>query len=95
VYREAVKIWESRAIRSVNCKIGHVPLTIEHKWHGDKRRRGYLTRWGIFVKHGFDPMSDLRRNTWGVLEFDGNKPELEREFDCYLRSRQEDANIVA
>ncbi len=95
VYRDAVKIWEMRAIRAVNYKIGSVPLTIEHKWHGDKKRRGYLTRWGIFVKHGFDPISDLRRNTWGVLEFDGNKPALEREFDCYHRSRQEDANIIA
>jgi hypothetical protein len=32
------------------------------------------------------------------LEFDGNKPDLERAVDCYLRSRhehEEDANIIA
>ena len=84
-----------RAIRAVNYRVGHVPLTNEHKWHGDKKRRGYQTRWGIFIKHGFDPLVDLKLNTFGILEFDGNKPDLEREFDCYLRSRQKDANIIA
>ena len=49
----------------------------------------------MFLQHKFNPIYDLRRNTCGVLEFDGNKPDLERAFDCYLRSRQEDANIVA
>ncbi len=94
-FREAVMIWQRRALQAVNYKIGYVPLTIEHRWHGDKARRGYLSRWEIFIKHGFNPIYDLRRNTWGVLEFDGNKPDLERAFDCYLRSRQEDTNIVA
>jgi hypothetical protein len=28
-----------------------------------------------------------------VLEFAGNKPQLEREFLLYLRSREEDSNI--
>ena len=40
----------------------------------------------MFLKHAFNPLYDLRRNSYGVLEFDGNKPELEREFDCYLRT---------
>jgi hypothetical protein len=94
VYREAVTLWEKRAVQTVNYKVGYVPLTIEHKWHGDKKKRGYLTRWGIFVAHKFDPLTDLKRNSFGVLEFAGNKPELERMFDNYLRSRQEDANII-
>jgi hypothetical protein len=95
VYREAVKLWEKRAVETVNYKVGYVPLTIEHKWHGDKKKRGYLTRWGIFIEHQFDPFTDLKRNSFGVLEFSGNKPELERMFDNYLRSRQEDANVIA
>jgi hypothetical protein len=94
-YPEALNIWQKRAIRTVNFKVGYVPVTIEHRWHGDKKRRGYISRWACFVKHGFNPLEDLRRNSFGVLEFDGNKPELEREFDLYLRSRQEDANIIA
>jgi hypothetical protein len=41
--------------------------------HGDKIRRGYMSRWDMFLKHAFNPIYDLRRNSHGVLEIDGNK----------------------
>jgi hypothetical protein len=37
--------------------------------------------------------ADLKRNSNGVIEFAGNKPDLERDLDNYLRSREEDANV--
>jgi hypothetical protein len=46
----------------------------------------------MFLRHAFDPITDLKRNTWGVLEFAGNKPGLEHEWDQYLRMRWEDDN---
>jgi hypothetical protein len=48
----------------------------------------------MFMDHGFDPVTDLKKNTYGVVEFAGNKPELELAFDRYLRSRDEDINSV-
>jgi hypothetical protein len=36
----------------------------------------------------------LKRNSYGVLEFSGNKPDFERMFDNYLRAREEDSNII-
>jgi hypothetical protein len=48
----------------------------------------------MFLEHGFDPVTDLKRNTNGVLEFAGNKPALERAFDRYLRAREEDVNTL-
>lgn len=75
-YRDAVKTWEARALVHVNRKIGYVPQTIEHQWHGDKTRRGYVDRWQMFLNHQFNPYTDLKRNTYGVLEFSGNKPDL-------------------
>lgn len=63
-------------------------------FHGRKGDRGYQSRWDMFVKHGFDPHEDLKRNSHGVLEFAGNKPELRREFDRYLQSRNEDINAL-
>ena len=93
-YKAAVEQWQSRAILHANKKIGYVPGTIEHQWHGSKAKRAYIDRWGMFVKHEFDPWTDLKRNTYGVLEFSGNKPELEREFANYLRSREEDATTL-
>lgn len=92
-YLAALKVWESRALTHINKNVGYVPGTIEHEFHGSKAARGYLNRWDMFIRHGFDPINDLKRNTFGVLEWAGNKPELEREWHLYLKSRAEDANI--
>jgi hypothetical protein len=71
-----------------------VPGTIEQRWHGDKTRRAYVSHWNMFIEHQFNPHPDLKRNSYGVLEFSGNKPDLERMFDNYLRDREEDSNII-
>lgn len=93
-YRDAVLLWQDRARAHINGKVGYVPGTIEHQFHGSKRRRYYTDRWGMFVAHEFSPVRDLKRNTYGVIEFSGAKPDLEREFDRYLRSRFEDGNMA-
>lgn len=91
-YRDHILRWQARAQQYVNGRMAAVPGVIEHSFHGPKRDRGYLSRWNIFVRHNFDPDKDLKRNTFGVLEFAGNKPELEREFALYLAGRNEDNN---
>ena len=93
-YRREVKRWESRAVRHINRNIGYVPGTVEHLFHGRKSDRGYQSRWDMFVKHGFDPLEDLKRNSHGVLEFASNKPGLRHDFDTYLQSRNEDFNAA-
>jgi hypothetical protein len=93
-YRREVKRWEARAVRHINRNIGFVPGTIEHLFHGRKSDRGYQSRWGIFVKHAFDPLEDLKLNSHGVLEFTSSKPELRHDFDMYLQSRNEDINAI-
>lgn len=86
--------WQRRAQAYVNGRIAALPGIVEHRFHGSKQRRGYLDRWSLFVRHGFDPDTDLKRNSWGVIEWAGNKPELERQWDQYLRSRREDDNSI-
>lgn len=93
-YAAIVKRWEASALAHVNGKVGFVHGTIEHWFHGRKWQRYYLSRWDMFVKHGFDPITDLKYNSFRVIEFAGNKPELERDFDRYLRSRHEDVNTL-
>lgn len=93
-YLTAVQRWEARAREHVKGKVGSLPFAIEHIFHGSKKARNYVGRWDMFVQHQFDPVADLIRNSWGVLEFSGDKPDLERAFDRYLRSRNEDANAV-
>jgi hypothetical protein len=93
-YRNAVTSWSVRAAAEINGKLGFVHGTIEHPFHGRKGDRGYESRWRMFLDHGFDPLTDLKRNTNGVIEFAGNKPNLERAFDRYLRAREEDVNTL-
>ena len=94
-YREAVEIWSDRAANEINGKVGFTHGTLEHPFHGRKADRGYETRWGMFIEHEFNPHRDLKRDTHGVLEFAGNKPDLERSFDRYMRSREEDVNTLS
>jgi hypothetical protein len=93
-YRNSVMSWAQRATVELNGKLGFAHGTVEHPFHGRKADRGYQSRWDMFLEHGFDPMVDLKRNTTGILEFSGNKPALERAFDRYLRSREEDVNTL-
>jgi hypothetical protein len=84
--------WEERIRHAVHGRIGYVHNVINHRFHGKKKNRAYLDRWQMFLRHGFDPDTDLKRNTYGVLEWSGAKPELEREWMLYLRARAEDDN---
>jgi hypothetical protein len=93
-YRREVLRWEGRAVRHINRNIGYVRGTVEHMFHGRKTDRGYQGRWNMFIKHDFDPLEDLKRNSHGVLEFASNKPELRHDFDLYLQSRNEDINSL-
>ena len=93
-YRNAVAAWSARATAEINGKLGFVHGTIEHPFHGRKGDRGYVSRWDMFLAHGFDPSTDLKRNLDRVIEFAGNKPDLERAFDRYLRARAEDVNTL-
>ena len=93
-YELAVATWAERATREVNGKLGFAHGSIEHPFHGRKSDRGYQSRWAMFLDSGFDPVIDLKRNSHGVLEFSGAKPNLERAFDRYLRSREEDVNTL-
>ncbi|MGD0109128.1 MAG: hypothetical protein ABSC06_34600 [Rhodopila sp.] len=93
-YCREVMLWQARALQHINGNVGYVAGTIEHAFHGRKPDRGYISRWQMFVKHGFDPLTDLKRNATGVFEFATAKPDLRRDFDRYLQARNEDINAL-
>jgi len=93
-YRRPIYAWQERAQRFITGNIGYLHGTIEHKWHGSKKSRKYIERWDVLTKHDFNPDTDLKRNTYGVLELAGNKPELRLDIDRYMRQRNEDSNTV-
>lgn len=92
-YLKPLLAWQERA-SAFGGNISYVPGTIEHTWHGAKNKRAYVDRWSILTRHAFDPERDIKRNTWGVWELAGNKPQLAIDIDRYFRSRDEDSNSL-
>ena len=93
-YKAPLYQWQARAQHHIQGHIGALNGTIEHFWHGAKEKRAYVSRWEILSRHSFNPTSDLKRNTHGVLELAGNKPKLSRDIDHYFRSRDEDFELT-
>lgn len=93
-YKRHVMQWQGRALRHINFNLGFIPGTIEHLWHGRKEDRKYVDRWHIVKAHGFDPDTDLKKNSFGVVELMGNKPAFSHAVDQYFRQRNEDANSL-
>ena len=94
-YQNHVRIWAERAERVVAGKLGYCQGTIEHFFHGQKSKRQYQGRWQILIDWKFSPSTDLKCNSFGVLEFTGDKPGFEIAVDRYYRSRDEDQNTLA
>jgi hypothetical protein len=92
-YRAHVKAWAERAYRYTQGHVGFLHGRIEHQWHGEKSLRKYVERWDILNRYGFDPLTDVHRNRYGILELSNNKPEMRRAFEQYFLQREEDANI--
>lgn len=82
--------WEARAMRVAKREVGYVMGAIEHMFHGPKKRRYYIERWKILVKHDFNPDVDLQYDSQGLLQLTG-KPELEQDIHLYNLSRAEDS----
>jgi hypothetical protein len=93
-YRRPLLAWQARANHHIKGNVSYVSGTIEHGWHGPKAARNYVGRWDVLVRNAFDPDSDLKRNTSGVLELAGNKPGLAHDLDAYFRARDEDSNSL-
>ena len=96
-FTRLMRVWESRAKKFLGVDhIGYIPGTIEHMFHGSKNDpvhgRKYRERWDILREVQFNPLTDIKNNTYGVTELSGNKPGLERAIDQYMRNRAEDSN---
>lgn len=93
-YKRCLRVWEKRAVAFVRKNIGYIAGTIEHAFHGAKADRKYVDRWHILAKHDFDPDHDLKKNSHGVVELAGNKPEMRHAIDRYFHQRNEDTNSI-
>jgi hypothetical protein len=90
-YKAILTSWQDRAEAYVQRNIGCVPGTITHDFHGPKRARKYNERWDIIKKHNFDPVQDLKKNKYGVLEFTAKGARMRKDLLLYFSERNEDS----
>lgn len=89
-YMDPLMEWQKRAISVTHKNLGYLPGSIEHAWHGSKDHRKYIDRWQILIRNNYEPDTDIKRNTYGVVELSGSKPQLTHDLDVYMRERSED-----
>ena len=84
--------WQDRAEKHIERKVGIVPGTVNHYWHGSKQHRRYQDRWKILVEDKFDPNLDLKYDFQGVLQLTGRNQKLRDDIIQYFAVRNEDSS---
>ncbi len=92
-YIASIIHWQERVSMHLTKGLGYCAGVVRHGFHGYKKDRGYHTRNKVLKIHDFSPSNDLTENDDGVLEFVGNKPDLERDVLQYFKSRKEDIGL--
>lgn len=94
-YRKMILSWQDRAEKNIRRDVGFVPGTITHYFHGKKTDRKYETRWKVIVNNQYDPDTDLKYDSQGVLSLvdhgDIRSVLLRESLRHYFSARNEDS----
>lgn len=93
-YQAHIRAWCDRAFAFAQGHLGYVEGRIEHWFHGRKADRKYQERWSVLIEHKFDPITDLVRNRYGIVEITDRKPAMRRAMERYYIERNEDVNSL-
>lgn len=78
-------------ISNLDIKIGFIPGTIRHYFHGSKTNRKYIERNQILLKYDYDPSSHIEYDTNGIIVPSKNMPmEFIDDILCYFKERNDD-----
>ena len=87
-YKESVTLFEQKAKL---LRLGYVPGTIRHHFHGSKKNRKYMERWQILVKHAYKPSEHVTYNADGLLVPTATcPPGILADIQTYFAERNED-----
>lgn len=76
--------------RAQHLRLGWVPGTILHHWHGRLEDRKYQERWNILTKEEYDPDADIERNADGVIVLTDQGKRMTEPLQQYYVGRRED-----
>ena len=75
-------------------RLSYIPGVIQHYYHGQKVKRGYLERGKILVKHQYDPFIHTMRGPYGILIPTAMCPnEFLDDIMAYFAQRDEDDSL--
>lgn len=96
-YSQMLFDWQELAERWIKRDVGYVPVTVGHWWHGNKVDRGYPTRGAILVRNGYNPRTDVKYDSYGLLQletWDARQIRLRDAIRGYFEARNEDSNEI-
>jgi hypothetical protein len=73
-----------------NLKLGYVPGSILHYWHGRHADRKYVERWDILTKEQYDPVTDIYKSHDGKVRLTKKGERLADQLLLYFLGRKED-----
>jgi hypothetical protein len=86
-YNQELLEWQKRV---QGLRLGFVPGTIQHHWHGDRKNRKYQQRRKIIERHKFDPQKHIRYDEFGLLKLVDEVGSMWNDFVNYFLGRKED-----
>lgn len=79
-----------RRCKKCDIRLGYVPGTILHHWHGRLEDRKYKERWDILIKQKYDPEKDIYCHCEGLIQLTKRGERLRNDFKQYFYGRKED-----
>ena len=72
-----------------DVKIGYVPGTIYHRYHGNLRTRKYHSRMDLFTKYKFDVSTDLKLLPGGQIQLSSSGKHYSQYIENFFNTRTE------
>ena len=89
-YSQWLLKYQERVLKHIKKNIGYVSGTLSHYWHGKKVNRGYNWRYKLLLKNNFNPITDLIKDSYGLIRIDEDNTQLRDDVRMYFLSRNED-----
>jgi hypothetical protein len=92
-YYQGLLAWQELAERYIKRDVGYVSGGVYHDHHGSKANRRYASRWNILIDNDYDPRTDIKADSHGLLQLETYTPRqirLRDEIRAYFRARNED-----
>jgi hypothetical protein len=82
--------WADPFFKVVRGRVGYVPGTLYHLWHGEIENRRYATRHNMLSDFDFNPDTDIRIGSSGAWEWARPRGDLASFLAQYFVNRDED-----